>query len=105
MSEIAKQDGIDLLIIVSTPGAVKVFLPLAGACKRRGLRWTCFFTNDGVRVLEDANALRAIRWADDPIACEHSWARFEGEAACPIELGSQTDNSALVGRAGKVIGL
>jgi hypothetical protein len=79
--------------------------PLTGACRRRGLRWGCFFTNDGVRVLEDPELGRAMACAAEAIACEHSWARFAGSEPCPVALGSQTDNSTLVGRAGKVIGL
>jgi hypothetical protein len=98
-------DPLDLLLIISTPDSGRVLRPLAGACGRRGLRWSCFFTNDGVRVLEDPAIVHAIRCADNPIACEHSWARCEGETPCPIALGSQTNNSALVGRAAKVIGL
>ena len=96
---------LDLLLIISTPDSARVLLPLAGACQRRGLRWSCFFTNDGVRVLEDPAMVHSIRCADDLIACEHSWARFEGGTPCPVTLGSQTNNSALVGRAAKVIGL
>ncbi len=96
---------LDLLLIISTPDSGRVLLPLAGACQRKGLRWSCFFTNDGVRILENPAMVHAIRCADDLIACEHSWARFEGETPCPITLGSQTNNSALVSRAEKVIGL
>lgn len=96
---------LDLLLIISTPDSARVLKPLAGACQRRGLHWSCFFTNDGVRVLKDPAMVHAIRCADDLIACEHSWARFEGDTPCPVTLGSQTNNSALVGRASKVIGL
>jgi hypothetical protein len=104
-SETSREEPLDLLIIVSTPEAGSALLPLARACRRRGLRWTCFFTNDGVRTLEDADIVKAINYAEAPVACEHSWARHLGDAPCPIALGSQTDNSAVVGRAAKVIGL
>lgn len=100
-----KEGPLDLLIIVSTPESGRVLRPLAGACQRRGLSWSCFFTNDGVRVLEDPAMVHAIRCADELIACEQSWARFEGEVRCPVSLGSQTNNSALVSRAAKIIGL
>jgi hypothetical protein len=103
--ETAQQQDIDLLIIVSTAQAAGVLVPLAAACRRRGLRWTCFFTNEGVSLLQDAAVIKAIKYAEEPIACEHSWARCAGEAPCPITLGSQTNNSALVGHAGKVISL
>ena len=95
----------DLLFIVSTPDAPRVLLPLAAACKRRGARWGCFFTNDGVESLRDEQVVRAMSCADTAVACEHSWERFMGEAACPVNLGSQTNNSALVGEARKVISL
>jgi hypothetical protein len=99
------QRGIDLLIIVSTADSGKVLMPLAGACRRRGLRWSCFFTNDGVRVLDEPELMRALSCAEESIACEHSWERLAGNTICPITLGSQTGNSALVGRASKIIGL
>jgi hypothetical protein len=105
VTEIAREEIIDLLIIVSIAESGPVLLPLARACRRRGLHWTCFFTNDGVRVLEDPAIVEAIKYADAPIACEHSWTRYAGDRTCPITLGSQTDNSAVVARARKVIGL
>lgn len=104
-SDAPRPTAIDLLVIVSTPESARLLLPLAGACRRRGLRWTCFFTNDGIRVLTDPAVAQAILCAEDPVACAHSWARCRGEAPCPIRLGSQTDSSALVARAEKVIGL
>ena len=39
------------------------------------------------------------------VVCEESWHRFCGDAACPVELGSQTVNSALMGEAKKVVSL
>ena len=39
------------------------------------------------------------------VACEDSWHRFCAGAACPVELGSQTTNSALMGEAKKVVSL
>ena len=97
--------GIDLLIIVSTVESGKALKPLAGSCRRRGLRWACFFTNDGVRVLDEPDVVRALGCAEESIACEQSWERFSQGASCPVTLGSQTSNSALVGRANKIIGL
>jgi len=105
VTEIPREEIIDLLIIVSTAESGPVLLPLARACRRRDLHWTCFFTNDGVRVLEAPAIVEAIKHADAPIACEHSWARYTEGGDCPIALGSQTDNSAVVARARKVIGL
>ena len=38
--EHGQEPELDLLMIVSTTEADSVLLPLAGACARRGLRWT-----------------------------------------------------------------
>ncbi|ESQ16174.1 MAG: hypothetical protein N838_09735 [Thiohalocapsa sp. PB-PSB1] len=103
--EHGQEPELDLLMIVSTTEADSVLLPLAGACARRGLRWTCFFSGDGVQVLDNPAVVQMIGDADQPVACEHSWAGRMGAKSCPITLGSQTDNSALVGRASTVIGL
>ena len=48
-----------------------------------------------LRTLGDARA----------VVCEESWHRFCGKASCPVELGSQTVNSALMGEAKKVVSL
>jgi hypothetical protein len=39
------------------------------------------------------------------VVCEESWHRFCPGSACPVELGSQTVNSALVGEAQRVVSL
>ena len=95
----------DVLFIVSTPEAGRLLAPLTAACRRRGASWSCFFTNDGVLALNDATTTGAVAHADSAVACEHSWERYQGEASCPVTLGSQTNNSAMLGQAGKVIGL
>jgi hypothetical protein len=38
-------------------------------------------------------------------ACKVSWERHMGGKACPVEIGSQTNNSAMVGDIDKVISL
>lgn len=95
----------DVLFVISTPDAGRVLAPLAAACRRRGASWACFFTSDGVLAINDAASGEAIAHAAESVACEHSWERYQGDQACPVTLGSQTDNSAMVGRAAKVIGL
>jgi hypothetical protein len=95
----------DVLFIVSTPESGRLLAPLAAACRRRGASWGCFFTNDGVAVLNDPAVAAVITCADSAVACEHSWERFQGDAACPVTLGSQTNNSAMLGQAARVIGL
>lgn len=94
-----------VLFIVSTPDAGRLLAPLTAACRRRGTSWSCFFTSDGVRVLADDLSHDAVRHADQAVACEHSWERYQGDARCPVTLGSQTNNSAMVSEANKVIGL
>jgi hypothetical protein len=56
-------------------------------------------------VLADAAVVTAIEAAGRAVACEKSWEEYMGGAACPVELGSQTVNSALMGEAEKVISI
>lgn len=95
----------NLLFIVSTPDAGRVLLPLAAACKRKGARWSCFFTHDGVSVLAEPEMKEAACCAQRMVACEHSWARYMGDTPCPVELGSQTQNSIMVGEADRIVSL
>lgn len=93
----------DILFHVATEAGARFLPPLARACRRRGNSFAAFFTHAGVRGL-DAALLAALENAR-AVACEESWHRFRGEASCPIELGSQTTNSALMGEARKVVSL
>lgn len=95
----------DLMFVVSTPEAAKYLAPLAAACERRGLHWACFFTHDGVRVAADERVKALLPRAAAAVACAESWRRFMGEAACPVELGSQTEHSALVAEAARIVSL
>lgn len=95
----------DLLIVVSHPNAGPVITPLAEACGRAGLKWAAFFTNDGVATLMNADLLNALKSASDAIVCQDSWALHMNDKECPITLGSQTTNSALVGQANRVLSL
>ena len=95
----------DVLFIVSTPEGGRVLAPLAAACRRRGATWACFFTNDGVNALDDPAVQSVLACTSSAVACEHSWERFRGDAACPVTLGSQTNNSSMVGQAARIIGL
>jgi len=96
---------LDLLFVVSTDRGARVLAPLAAACGRAGKAWGCFFTNDGVKLLADDEVARLMPGARRAVACEHSWQRFMGESPCPVELGSQTDHSALVAEAARVVAL
>ncbi len=95
----------NLLFVVSTPKAGRVLLPMAAACRRKGLEWGLFFTNDGVQALADPKMVEATHCAQHAIVCEHSWDRFMGDKECPVELGSQTQNSMMVGEADHIVSL
>ena len=96
---------LDLLLVVSTDRGAGLLVALASASRRRGKALGCFLTNDGVKLLDDAGVRSALQGARAVVACEYSWVRFMGDAGCPVELGSQTDHSALVARAGSVVAL
>lgn len=93
----------DLMYVISSPGAAEVLVPLLSACRRRGASWGCFFTDDGVQALDDARVRDLMSCAQRAVACELSWERFQHGRECPVELGSQTNNSAMMSEARHVI--
>ncbi len=93
----------EILFVVSTDRGGQILAPLAHACIRKGIAWGCFFTNDGVRLLADSGIRSLMGVANQAIACEHSWQRFMAGESCPVELGSQTNHSALLATAARVI--
>lgn len=95
---------IDILFHVATEDGGRLLLPLARACRRGGHAFAAFFTHEGVRGLEDADLRNALEDAR-AVVCEESWHRFRGGAPCPVELGSQTVNSALAGESRRVVSL
>ena len=95
----------DMLFVVSTDRGANILVPLAQACVRKGIVWGCFFTNDGVRLLGDSEMKNLMGMANLALACEHSWQRFMAGESCPVELGSQTNHSALLAAAAKVVTL
>ena len=95
----------DVLIIVSSDAAGPILLPLAKAFDRAGAAWGAFFTHRGVTLLTDAAIAEAVSRADAVVACQDSWQHQLGDVACPVQLGSQTNNSAMVGEAGRVVSL
>lgn len=98
-------DDISIMFEVSTAGAADIFVPLARACNRAGLTWGCFFTGDGVECLSNEEVADLVGTAVTATACEYSWERSMGEHTCPVDSGHQTNNSAMVGDADKVISL
>ncbi|MDH3637744.1 MAG: hypothetical protein OES09_04695 [Gammaproteobacteria bacterium] len=95
----------DVLIVVSQPRSARVLVPLGAACTRRDIRWTCFFTNDGVTCLNDPIVQKVVSGAERAVACEASWSEYAGNMVCPVELGSQTNHSALAAQAARIVGL
>lgn len=88
-----------LMYLISNSMALDVLLPLMRASKRRGIEWGCFFTDSGVEVLDNAELQKLLRSASQAIACEFSWERYRHGQVCPIESGSQTNNSAMTAQA------
>lgn len=95
----------DLMMVVSAAQSARYVRPLARACARRGIEWGCFFTNDGVTVLEEPDVVAALADAAQVFVCEASWQRYGGERACPMALGSQTQHSAMIADAARVVSL
>lgn len=105
MASDSDDDDINILFEVTTAGAADIFVPLAKACNRAGLTWGCFFSGDGVECLSSEAVAEVIETAVTAIACGFSWKCSMGELTCPIFMGHQTNNSAMVGDADKVISL
>lgn len=95
----------DLMLHITHPEAGPVAAGLAAALNRAGVAWSCFLTNDGVRALGHDGFRALIAGAAQAAVCELSWHRFMGDAACPVELGSQTTSSAMLAEARRVLAL
>jgi len=95
----------ELLLIVSSDASRAMVGALAGACARSGVAWGCFFTDRAVRLLGDSDFVAGIKAAQRAVVCEHSWQCYMAARHCPLELGSQTTNSAMAAGAARIIGL
>ncbi len=95
----------DILFHVSTAEGGRFLLPMAESCRRIGCAFGAFFTHEGVLGLKDASLQVALKSATQAVVCEESWHRFCGELPCPVEQGSQTVNSAMMGEAKRVVSL
>lgn len=95
----------DILFHVATAEGARILLPLVRACARAGRSFACFFTFDGVLALRNEALRQALSHAERTAVCEESWHRFRHDAPCPVELGSQTVASALMGEAARVVSL
>lgn len=95
----------ELMFLVSEGRAAELMVPMLRACERRGTAFGCFFTNDGVRALAHDELCRLMRFARQAVACELSWERYMAGRECPVELGSQTNSSAMVAEARHVVSI
>ena len=95
----------DLLVLVTTKDARSILIPLGQACGRKKISWAAFFTNDGVKNLQDDGVVKAIESGERTIVCQESWGHHLPGVDCPVELGSQTNNSALIAAAKHIVSL
>ncbi len=95
----------ELLLHISNSKSGAIASGLAGACRRAGIDWAVFLTNDGVRLLDDDAIASALKHAGTAIVCQDSWNLHMRGRSCPLGLGSQTSNSALVSQAVKAVSL
>lgn len=95
----------NILFVVAHPDAAHALVGLADACGRADVHYSCFFTGDGVRLLQDGGVLSIAAAAGRAVVCEYSWARHFSQQEPPIEQGSQTDHSAMIGDAERVVSL
>lgn len=95
----------EIMFHITCENALEVALPLSKACQRAGISWGCFLTGDGVKTLGDKGFVSTLASAGAAVVCEHSWQQHMNGISCPVELGSQTINSRMVGDAVRVISL
>jgi hypothetical protein len=95
----------DILFHVGTAAGGRLLYPLLLAARRAGCSSGAFFTHEGVLGLRDTDLTAGLAHAERAVACEESWHRFCPGLVCPVEAGSQTSNSALMGEARKVVSL
>lgn len=95
----------NILFHVSTAAGGQLLQPLALAAHRAGASFAAFFTHEGVLGLRDPGLLAALGGAERAVVCEESWHRYCPQMPCPVEEGSQTINSALMGEAERVVSL
>jgi hypothetical protein len=96
---------VNLLIVISNPASIQALMGFTGACQRRDQPYSCFVTGQGVRVLRDPDIASMLRASKHAVVCEYSWSRLFPHEAPPIEEGSQTDHSAMIGEADQVFSL
>ncbi|WP_137703316.1 hypothetical protein [Marimonas lutisalis] len=95
----------DVMLLISTPDAARIATGLGRALTAQGLSWGCFLTNDGVKLLSDATFAQVGAGAARLAVCEHSWDLHMAGRDCPVERGSQTVNSLMMGEAARIVSL
>ena len=94
-----------ILFVISNPKTTDVLKGISEACTRAEQEYLCFFTGDGVMLLQDEKIISAIQSAERKVACEHSWEKHFSTQELPIEQGSQTDHSAMISMVDRVVSL
>jgi len=96
-----------ILFIVSHPDASAYLVGMGAAAARRGVKFSIFFTGNGVKLLSDNYyQLKSVTdAADEAIACEYAWNSRQQNSECPVKMGSQTDHSRMIGVFNKVVSL
>ena len=95
----------DLFIVIANRNSGNLIKPLAEALTRKDMTWSMFFTGNGVYALENQDCILAAHLANEAVACEESWTSTYSEKTCPVQLGSQLNNSMMVGKAKKVLSI
>ena len=95
----------DALLVITTRESGKIAIPLMQGLSRAGIKWGCFFTNDGVELIKDDACQEATKLAQRVVVCEHSWSALSDGTDCPAEMGSQTINSSMMTEVRSVISL
>ena len=94
-----------LLFVLSNPQSKPALKGLIGACDRAQVDFMCFFTGAGVAMLADTELTSLLAAAERAVVCEHAWGAYAPDDVPPIDSGSQTDHSAMIGSVAKVISL
>lgn len=94
-----------LLFVISHPKTGDALKGLIGACRRDRISFDCFFTGEGVGQIHDLETINLLGDAEQAIVCEYSWDKEFPEHQAPIERGSQTDHSKMIGVADRVVSL
>ena len=94
-----------ILLVISNPKTADILQGISESCSRAKQEYLCFFTGDGVKLLQDDEIIAAIQTAERNVACEHSWEKHFSSQQLPIEKGSQTDHSGMIAMVDRVVSL